>query len=866
MNEQNEPDKLASWEKHTKGIGSKLLQKFGFSGRLGAKETGISQAIEATVRPVGVGLGFGNADSKANSESFEIQREQKDFKIDKKRKSPHESKVHNKRAKKTSHQRNIIENLLNEGDFTRKRVEIVDMTKKRKINNNTGSDDDVLSLSDEDEGDNSDESVFNVELDLPNKGEEAGENDTDIIQRYYQTRHFMRFERSSADSLPLPLQDIERRLKDKENQQRILNNKIGMIEHRSYQNNLKLKRLRAISDRLNEVQSFISSLYDRKNSNIPAEDLIDQYASTSTELMRIQRIVCGIFEDYEEESLLFGMNKIFQTLFHALISSIVGTNFSSLETKKKNGGNLISSDSLFVQLSVSYELWQTLLTDIETFLLPFSNQLQRDALNYSLIPILEKTILSELMTFVLQEYNPIIHTQLLTDYLALLKPYVPVEKVTNLLKISIIPKLLRFIQSWNFNISSQRYVIQLGTNSHLSLSSTVETSERLSGTDDYFLFHHWIIPFISVIHPEQKDLITQLFPEIRRKIVSLIKNWEMKPVFVEIQIRKTNQSQNQRSDNEMILNMKEISVLEQCHWFIRLIAPWKDIFDSLSYAQIVTKALIPRLLQYTNLHFLINPTEQNIHPFQSVLLFEQIIPDDYWNMFLCVSFFPRFLPVLFQWIQSYPLLPASSVNRLDRYNHQLHLLEELLTWYEGWRSLFSKKLFSDKKYKSFRVSRLFERSLEFIEKYLSLFSACLDMSDDGSNRAQSLLESLNQEVTLFLSGVQQLTFIKLAEISSKRSHSGADGVSWTSRVPDAAISSSTVHVTLKDLLEAMAERLNVDFHQNPAKTSKYGKLVYQFGNLLLYVENNVIYIHDERKTGLEDWSPVALDDLQHLAK
>ncbi|RYG65712.1 hypothetical protein EON64_11370, partial [archaeon] len=50
---------LASWEKHTKGIGSKLLQKFGFKGRLGANEDGVATSIEVTVRPAGLGLGFG---------------------------------------------------------------------------------------------------------------------------------------------------------------------------------------------------------------------------------------------------------------------------------------------------------------------------------------------------------------------------------------------------------------------------------------------------------------------------------------------------------------------------------------------------------------------------------------------------------------------------------------------------------------------------------------------------------------------------------------------------------------------------------------------------------------------------------------
>ena len=51
---------IGTWEKHTKGIGLKLLQKFGFTGRLGAKENGVSRAIEVVVRPNNTGIGFGD--------------------------------------------------------------------------------------------------------------------------------------------------------------------------------------------------------------------------------------------------------------------------------------------------------------------------------------------------------------------------------------------------------------------------------------------------------------------------------------------------------------------------------------------------------------------------------------------------------------------------------------------------------------------------------------------------------------------------------------------------------------------------------------------------------------------------------------
>ena len=53
------PAVIGGWEKNTKGFGAKFLKKFGFTGRLGANEDGVSSAIEVKVRPSGLGLGFG---------------------------------------------------------------------------------------------------------------------------------------------------------------------------------------------------------------------------------------------------------------------------------------------------------------------------------------------------------------------------------------------------------------------------------------------------------------------------------------------------------------------------------------------------------------------------------------------------------------------------------------------------------------------------------------------------------------------------------------------------------------------------------------------------------------------------------------
>lgn len=44
------PPEPGAWEKHTRGIGSKLLKKMGFTGRLGARGTGLTEPIQIEVR------------------------------------------------------------------------------------------------------------------------------------------------------------------------------------------------------------------------------------------------------------------------------------------------------------------------------------------------------------------------------------------------------------------------------------------------------------------------------------------------------------------------------------------------------------------------------------------------------------------------------------------------------------------------------------------------------------------------------------------------------------------------------------------------------------------------------------------------
>jgi tuftelin-interacting protein 11 len=68
------------WERHTKGVGSKLLARMGFTGRLGLREDGIAKPLTGRVRPEKLGLGAGGFAEKTEGDIIAEQVRERNLK------------------------------------------------------------------------------------------------------------------------------------------------------------------------------------------------------------------------------------------------------------------------------------------------------------------------------------------------------------------------------------------------------------------------------------------------------------------------------------------------------------------------------------------------------------------------------------------------------------------------------------------------------------------------------------------------------------------------------------------------------------------------------------------------------------------
>jgi hypothetical protein len=770
-------DELGSWEKHTKGIGSKLLQKFGFTGRLGAKETGIDKAIEVTVRPVNVGLGFGNLETEKVPRGFSVTPQ-----ITKRKKQTQPLPKKQKKSRVASDKdqfTRILEADLREGSIIAGRASFVD------------SDDDDIEC----------------ESDLGSVDDGYFEKDVEN-----RTSPFMFGSVSSAPAGSFAMTETAagaRSIMEKENCLRQLQAAACQLSEKRTLDKVKVESLLSISQTVAEMVAMI----DKFSSSLPLESnsvdaVIDLYAFKDK--------IRSLFESHPKEFALFGLIDLMYPIIQTLVLFIFST------TGDHNASFFSSHVSKRFKLTF-LEIWRfvssvpgPLMKEIELVMLPMT---------------LERILLPKLLAAIANDFNPIDHTYVLVEYLQLLKPYVLQEKLGEVLQVSLFPKLLTFVQKWSYSFRLNQFCVGPFQSVSLSGSDVI----YFKGTETNFLFHQWILPLLPLLSSvdQSKQIINQLFPEIRKKIIEVVRQLN----FTDLDWRHGHNLST--DDPSAYVNELHEKIRIYFHLVVDLISPWKDIFDHNSYSLVVVNYVIPKVLAYARLGCFVPSSDSYLLPYKNLLLLSSVLPSKYYHMTFIQYFFPQFVSELIRCLQS--CLMSSSPERA------LQKLQELCNWYKCWRMLFPPVLFSFSG-TGFQAVALAKHCVIMLESCLSRFLEFITAVERNNAVTESFVFKMEPEWSMYVEAVSSLTVSNMLRFTEKEKLGGL------------LLSSSTevrADVSLKELVQKLSERLGVHFSM--LSRSSGDKMVYRFGKESIYFEGNIIYHY---KSFLKRWMPISFDELQ----
>ena len=158
-----------------------------------------------------------------------------------------------------------------------------------------------------------------------------------------------------------------------------------------------------------------------------------------------------------------------------------------------------------------------------------------------------------------------------------------------------------------------------------------------SPTSDALPIHTWLHPWL----PLMRSKLSAYYPEIRRKLAHALTSWDP-------------------------TDLSAVSVLK----------PWCNVFDKDSMEKFLSRVIIPKLITSLR-NLLINPSNQDITVFNSVIAWYGVIPNIHIVSLFEGEFFAKWLRVLLNWLLISPDFA------------------EISQWYSGWKSCFPSSLLED---------------------------------------------------------------------------------------------------------------------------------------------------------------------------
>ncbi|KAL6622632.1 hypothetical protein ACP70R_032511 [Stipagrostis hirtigluma subsp. patula] len=238
-----------------------------------------------------------------------------------------------------------------------------------------------------------------------------------------------------------------------------------------------------------------------------------------------------------------------------------------------------------------------------------------------------------------------------------------------------------------------------------------------------------------------------------------------------------------------------------------VLSPWKDVFDSASWEDLIVRYIIPKL-RLALQEFQINPANQKLDQFNWVMRWASAIPVHHMVHMLEVDFFSKWQQVLYHWLCS----PNPDFN-------------EIMNWYKGWKGLFPAELLAN-------------------ERIRMLLTAGLDMMNQAAEGLEVVQPGARENV-----GYLRATEKRQFEAAQQAYHA----------VPGAAMAD----LSFKESIQAYAMEQGLLFMPRVGKFYN-GMPVYEFGTVSICIDSVKRLLYAQLQEGIESWGAVTLTQLMEM--
>lgn len=246
-----------------------------------------------------------------------------------------------------------------------------------------------------------------------------------------------------------------------------------------------------------------------------------------------------------------------------------------------------------------------------------------------------------------------------------------------------------------------------------------------------------------------------------------------------------------------------------------ILSPWKTVFDSDSWQQLMHRFIVPKLKSVLQDEFQVNPASQNLDQFYWVMNWASAIPI-HMMVDTMETFFAKWLAVLYHWLCSNPNF------------------DEVTKWYLGWKELFPKELLAN-------------------ESIRYKLNCGLDMMNQAVEGMKVVQPGLKEKISYIRVSEQRKFETQQKAAASAQQQAAAS-------LGSAVNSDGVNEMSVKELIEAYARDHGLLFKLKPGRMHN-GHQIYGFGNVSIIVDslNQKVYAQNE-----ETWSLETLERLLEL--